>query len=171
MPLAGVMVPGRGATDRLLAAVAARLAAEGVRLRGALRVAEPDGAAGHCDARLRLLPDGPVLSITQNLGPGSTACRMDGAALEEAVGHATARLAREGGDLVLLNKFGLREAEGAGFRSLIAEALGRGIPVLTGLSETHRAAFGDFAGDLATTLPAEEAAVLDWCRAAIRARR
>ena len=170
MALAGVMVPGRGATDRLLAAVAARLAADGVRLLGALRVAEPGPGAGHCDAALRLLPDGPVLSITQDLGPGATACRMDAGALEDAVGRAAARLAGEGGDLVILNKFGLSEAEGRGFRSLIAEALGRGLPVLTGLSDAHRAAFERFAGGMAVTLPPEEAAVTDWCRAALRGR-
>jgi hypothetical protein len=167
MELACVTAAGRGATDRLLAAVAGRLSAEGVRLAGALRAAATDGVAGGCDSALRLLPDGPVLGITQDLGTGSAACRMDAGALEMAVARATAQLDAGEAQLVLVNKFGITEAEGRGFRSLIAEALGRGLPVLLGVSETHRAALGRFAGDGLETLPPDKEAVLDWCRAAV----
>lgn len=167
MGLAGVTGQGRGATDRLLAAVAGRLARDGVRLVGALRpVAKADDAAS-CDCDLWLLPDGPLVRITQDLGTGSAACRMDAGAFEEAVGLATSRLQTGGADLVLLNKFGLSEAEGRGFRTLIAEALGRGVPVLTGVSEAHRAAFERFAEGMATHLPPEEDAILVWCRSVV----
>ena len=40
--------------------------------------------AGHCDSDLWLLPDGPAARITQQLGPGAQACRMDAGAMEEA---------------------------------------------------------------------------------------
>jgi hypothetical protein len=89
---------------------------------------------------------------------------MDAGAFEQAVGLVMARLEAGGADLVVLNKFGLAEAEGRGFRALIAEALGRGVPVLTGVSATHRAAFEAFAEGMATHLPPEEDAILDWCR-------
>lgn len=168
MALASITGTARGATDRLLSGVVARLIDDGVRVTGALRPIGPAGANGPCDSDLRLLPDGPVVRITQDLGRGSDACRLDAGALEEAVGLASARLAAEGADLVVLNKFGLSEAEGRGFRALIAEALGRGVPVLIGLPDAHRAAFERFAGGLATDLPPEEEAVLDWCRAVIR---
>jgi hypothetical protein len=121
---------------------------------------------GHCDSDLWLLPDGPVVRITQNLGPESTACRMDAGALEDAVGLVTTQLRAEAADLFILNKFGLSEAEGRGFRALIAEALGRGLPVLTGVSETHRAAFERFSEGMATHLEAEEDVVVEWCRKA-----
>lgn len=160
---------GRGATDRLLSDVVARLTADGLRILGALRAAGPGTAAGHCDSDLWLLPDGPVARITQDLGPGARACRMDAGALEEAVGLATARLAREGADLVVLSKFGLSEAEGRGFRSMIAEAVARGIPVLIGVSGTHRAAFERFAAGMAEELPPDAARVLGWCRKAASA--
>jgi hypothetical protein len=166
--LATVTATERGAVDRLLEAVVARLSDNGVRILGALRATDTDGGTGHCNSDLRLLPDGPVVRITQDLGTRSTACRMDAGALEEAVGIETARLASQGADLIVLNKFGLSEAEGRGFRALIAEALGQGIPVLTGLSDAHRAAFEAFADGLAAALPPEEAAILDWCRAAVR---
>lgn len=167
MRLAGVTGQGRGDTDRLLAAVADRLTRDGVRLVGALRAVSPEAVSSHCDSDLWLLPDGPIMRITQDLGPDSTACRMDAGAFEEAVALAASRLHAKGVDLVLLNKFGLSEAEGRGFRALIADALGNGVPVLAGVSETHRAAFDDFAGGLAAHLPPEADAVLAWCRAAV----
>lgn len=164
MSFACVAAAGRGATDHLLANVAARLMQDGVRIVGALRATEPKDSSGGCDCDLWLLPDGPRARITQDLGAGSTACRMDAGAMEEAAGLVGARLAAGGADLVLLNKFGLSEAEGRGFRHLIAEALGRGVPVLTGVSEAHRAAFDGFADGSATELSPDEDAVLAWFR-------
>lgn len=167
MQLAGVTGQAGAATDRLLSAVADRLAQDGVRLSGALRPAAAGIGTGRCSSDLWLLPDGPLVRITQDLGPGSSACRMDAGAMEEAAGLATSRLLAGGVDLVLLNKFGLSEAEGRGFRTLIAEALGRGVPVLTGVSATHRKALDHFAESLVTYLPPEEDRVLAWCRSAI----
>jgi hypothetical protein len=89
---------------------------------------------------------------------------MDAGALEEVAERLTKQLQEGGIDLVILNKFGLSEAEGRGFRALIAEALGRGLPVLTGLSETHRAAFERFAEGMTIQLPPEEDVILRWCR-------
>lgn len=167
MRLAGVTGLRRGDTDRLLAAVADRLTQDGVRLVGALRLTPSAGGSGACDCDLWLLPNGPRWRITQDLGPESTSCRMDAGAFEQAVGLATSRLQSGGADLVMLNKFGLGEAEGRGFRALIAEALGRGVPVLTGVSETHRAAFEAFTDGMAIHLSPEEDAILEWVRAVV----
>ncbi|WP_417727642.1 DUF2478 domain-containing protein [Roseovarius sp.] len=167
MRLAGVTGIGHGATDRLLTSVADRLARQGVRLVGALRPVSLKDGAGHCDSNLWLLPKGPLVRITQDLGQGSTACRMDQGAFEGAVGLVTSRLQAGDADLFILNKFGLSEAEGRGFRALMAEALGRGVPVLIGVSDTHRAAFDRFTEGMAVHLPPEEDAVLAWCRAAV----
>lgn len=167
MAQASVTAGERGATDRLPGAVAGRLARDGIRLAGALRPVSRGTARGICHSDLWLLPEGPLVRTTQELGAGSAACRMDVGAFEEAVGLAASRLQAGGTDLVLLNKFGLSEAEGRGFRSLIADALGRGLPVLTGVSDIHRPAFERFAEGLATRLPPEEDAILDWCRSVV----
>jgi len=135
-----------------------------VRTVGALRAAPAIAGTGDCESDLWLLPDGPVARITQKLGTGSIACRMDAGAFEDAVGLASTRLKADGADLVILNKFGLSEAEGRGFRALIAEALGIGLPVLIGLSPTHRVAFERFSGGLAISLPPYEGAILAWCQ-------
>lgn len=163
MALACVMASGHGATERLLAGVVARLKIDGVRVAGALRAASVAAGTGYCHSDLLLLPEGPLVRITQDLGPGSSACRMDAGALESAVGLATAQLEAGVSEIVVLNKFGLSEAEGRGFRALIGEALGRGLPVLTGLSETHRVAFERFSGGMATHLAADEDVIVSWC--------
>lgn len=167
MPLASITPTARGEADRLLANVVDSLSHDGVRVLGALRDFDLSDTLKQCDSALRLLPDGPVVRITQDLGTGSMACKMDAGALEEAVGIAVARLADEGADIIVLNKFGLREAEGHGFRALIANALTSGIPVLLGVSDTHRPALDRFADGMAIHLIADEASILTWCKTAI----
>ena len=68
----------------------------------------------------------------------------------------------DGGDLVILNRFGRTEAEGGGFRDVIAEAVGQGIPVLTALRPDFAGAWSAFGGDQACELPADSNAVMDW---------
>ena len=166
MAIATVTASGGGATDRLLSDVVALLQGQGFRIVGALRHVAADGMAGHCDSDLWLLPDGPAARITQQLGSGSHACRMDAGAMEEAAGLASSRLSEQGADLVVLNKFGVSEAEGRGFRAMIADAVAQGVPVLIGVSQTHRAAFERFAGGLSEDLRPDAETVFDWCRKA-----
>ncbi len=68
-------------------------------------------------------------------------------------------------DALILNKFGKHEAEGRGFRDLIAEALSRGIPVVAGVNRLNEAAFLDYAGAMAETLPADPERIADWVQA------
>lgn len=164
--IAALPILGEGRTDRLLAWLHRTLAARGLHVAGALRTLPPDGDAAHCDAVLRVLPNGPEMRITQDLGPGSAACRLDAGAIEAVAGLAGAELDRAGGDIVLLNKFGVSEAEGRGFRALIGAAVARGIPVMIGVSGTHRAAFDAFCGGMAVEVPASERPALEWCLAA-----
>jgi hypothetical protein len=108
-----------------------------------------------------VLPDGPRLRISQDLGAAARGCRLDPGALETSVALSARRLA-EGADVLIVNKFGKHEAEGRGFRDLIAEAVGRGLPVLVGLNGRNLPAFQAFAADLAVELPPRVEALLDW---------
>ena len=76
----------------------------------------------YCDMDVRVLPNGPMIRISQNLGRAARGCRLDAGALEAAVVMAERGIAA-GADLLIVNKFGKQEAEGHGFRALIAEAL------------------------------------------------
>ena len=157
-----------GSADLLLGDIAATLAAEGLRLAGAVQVNQDRGADCSCDMDLTVLGcDGPVVRISQSLGAGSQGCRVDGGALAVAAGRA-AKVLDRGADLVIVNKFGRIEAMGGGFRDLIAQALADGIPVIVAVAPRFRAAFDDFAGDLAQAV--EPDAALGWCRAAARPR-
>lgn len=158
MRIGYVFLPERGATDAVLTEVAARLLAEGVPVAGAVQ--SNTGCDIHCDMDVRVLPDGPVIRISQRLGAGSSGCRLDAGALEVAVMEVAARLA--GARLLVVNKFGKHEAEGRGFRQMLADVAGDGVPVLIGINSMNRQAFFDFAGDLAEEVAPEHA--LDWAR-------
>lgn len=167
MKLAYTMAPGRGDTDLILASLASDLAARGIRCCGTVQINTDRPDSGPCDMDVMVLPDGPILRISQNLGPAARGCRLDAAALETAVGYATARLTPQT-QFLIVNKFGKHEAEGRGFRDLIAEALAKGIPVLVGLNTLNEPAFNDFAGGLATHVAPENQALLQWAQDALK---
>ncbi len=160
MSLAYVSLSGRGETDAFLAAMARRLEDCGFRVAGTVQTNTERDCTHHCDMDVRVLPDGPVIRINQDLGEGSTGCRLDPGALEQAVAEVASRLA--GADLLIVNKFGKHEAEGRGFRHLIAEALATGKPVLLGVNRLNQPAFERFADGLAERLPGSLDAALDW---------
>lgn len=159
--IACVVAEGRGAVDRLFHDVAERLAAEGWRLAGAVQVNCDTGDDKHCDMDVRVLPGGGVYRISQQLGRGSTGCRLNPDALERAVAEATG-LWGDGPDLLIVNKFGKMEGEGRGFRDLIARAAAEGVPVLIGVNGLNRAALEEFLGMPAPLVAAEVEAMLDW---------
>jgi hypothetical protein len=167
MKLAYTMAPGRGHTDLILQALVADLTALGLRCAGTVQINSERADAGPCDMDVRVLPDGPVLRISQDLGPSSRGCRLDSIALETAVGLVSTRLS-SGVDVLIINKFGKHEAEGRGFRDVIATAVGMEIPVIVGLNALNRAAFYAFAGGMAVQLPPEPDALRAWVSGAAK---
>ena len=168
MDLAYTMAPGRGDTDLILRKLATDLAARGLRCCGIVQINSERADSGPCDMDVQVLPDGAVLRISQDLGPSARGCRLDPAALETAVGLVTASLGR-GADVLVVNKFGKHEAEGRGFRAVIAEALALGMPVIVGVNGLNLASFQTFAGGLASPLPPDSDALADWVASAIAA--
>lgn len=158
-----IATDGQDGDDALLARLAARLAASGLALVGAVQT-DPADAAPRRDMQLTILGSGMVLAISQDLGPLADGCRLDPDGLERAVGLVAASLDRAPAppDLLIVNKFGRAEAEGRGFRSLIGRALAEGIAVLTRVGPAHRAQFDAFAQGLAERLPADPDRVLAW---------
>ncbi len=161
MKIAFTLAPERGEIDRLLASLAGRLLASGSRICGTIQINSERADWGPCDMDIKVLPDGPAIRISQSLGRASRGCRLDPGALETAV-HLVGQSMASGCDLLLVNKFGKHEAEGRGFRNVIAEAMFREIPVLVGLNPLNREAFQGFTGGLAKELPPDEAVLLDW---------
>ena len=100
-----------------------------------------------CDMVLENIATGHQLAISQDRGPGARGCQLDENCLATAMVDLQSGLA-DMTDLMILNKFGKSEAEGGGFRPLIANALDRGIPVVLGVSWRNVEAWRVFAGDL-----------------------
>lgn len=152
-----------GQADAILQQLAQDLIVQGVRLTGAVQETTRLSANQKKSMALHLLPDGPLIGISQDLGPMATGCSLDPDGLEQAVGLMAAALERQP-QILLLNKFGKQEAEGRGVRPLIGEALARDIPVLIGVGREKLPLFQAFAGDMAQELPRDLPALLDWCQ-------
>lgn len=165
MRMGYTMAPGKGDMDLLLAGVAERLLADGIRVCGTVQFNTACEGDGPCDMDVRVLPDGPIIRISQSLGPGAKGCRLDPGALETAIAECEAQL--ETASLLLVNKFGKQEALGRGFRNLIADAMARGIPVLVGLNALNKEAFETFTGGVAEPVTSDADALEAWLRAAI----
>jgi len=162
--IAAVLSDGSAPINAVLAELARRLAGEGRHIAGVLQLMPEGAPPTNCDMTLFVLPDGPRIGISQALGQHATGCRLDHEALEEAAGLVDRSL--EGGaDVLIVNKFGKREGEGAGFRQTIARAVALGIPVLVGIAEAELPSFESFVGDGADVLPASLDHILAWYRA------
>ena len=162
MKIACVTMAERGATDRLLSEVAEQLQAMDHALIGIVKVSEYQGSfANGCDMVVRVLPDGPEIKITQNLGKGSDACRLDPGAILDAVTKVETG-PMKGADLFILNKFGPEEAAGRGFCAVIGTALEHDIPVLIGVGSGSKAAFTQFAGAIPVATLDNKQAIVEW---------
>ncbi len=161
MYLAYVTTTDRGATDRLLSTVAEHLLAKGARLAGVVQTNTECADSSKCDMDVRVLPDGETIRISQSLGEHARGCRLDPAALEQAVGLVSNSL-EDSPDLLIINKFGKHESDGRGFRPVIGEALGLDIPVLVGVNGLNEEKFQDFTGGAAEMLEPDLDAIIAW---------
>ncbi|SNS01708.1 DUF2478 domain-containing protein [Antarctobacter heliothermus] len=165
MQIAYTMAPGQGDTDLLLFQIAETLAARGHATCGTVQI-NTECANGPCDMDVSVLPDGPVLRISQDLGQASRGCRLDPTVLETAVGLVASRL-QAGVDILIVNKFGKHEAEGRGFRTVIADAIDLEIPVLVGVNSLNLAPFLEFVGSDVTALEPSQDTILQWIESAL----
>jgi hypothetical protein len=133
----------------------------GIRTCGTVQINSDHADSGHCDMDVQVLPDGPILRISQTLGKESRGCRLDPAMLEQAVGLCEAELSNDP-HILIVNKFGKHEADGRGFRTLIAEALQRGTPVLVGLNALSMEAFEKFSQGIAVRLQPDISDLRGW---------
>ncbi len=158
--VAGILYPPETDIDGLLASVARGVAAAGARVGGVTQKRDATDRKGFA---LADIASGVVKPISQNLGPLSTACKLDTSIMAEI----TADLERQidaGLDLLILSRFGGREIEGSGFRSLFGRAMLAGIPLLTGVRNEHATAWAVFHGGLGVDLPPDESRALAWAK-------
>lgn len=154
----------QGQGDALLSGLAQDLGGRGWRLAGAVQMNHVFDPARPCHMDLHLLSGSGVVRISQDLGAGSSGCRLDAQSLEEVVGLVAGALQARP-QLLIVNKFGKQEVEGRGFRPLIGEALQMGVPVITSVSQINRAGFEAFAEGIAEPLAPDPQELVAWCLA------
>ena len=166
LPLAAVVYDNGRERDALLAQVADVLAAQGYDLGGAVQSNVDRPGRRKCDMYLCDLVSGEKVLISLDRGNEARGCRLDSDAFARVSLWGEQALA-VGIDLLVVNKFGKEETEGRGLRSLIAEALIAGIPVMLGVSTLNLTDLEAFAGEAVQRLPPQREAILAWCRAAV----
>ena len=145
--------------DSLLLAFARDMQAQGWRVRGLTQVLED--CPGGCAIALLDLETGARHTITQDLGAGSQSCRIDAAQVADA-SAVMRRIAGEGADLAIFNRFGSLETAGGGFAAEMLTLMTEGVPVLTAVAAKHLAAWRNFTGEFAIELPPTRDAMVRW---------
>lgn len=149
--------------DAMLASFAADLIREGHRIGGVVQYNGKKPSSPQGSMALLDLMTGRTISITQELGASSTACRLDPSGLADAA-VTVSRAIAEGVELVIVNKFSKQEAAGAGLRAEIADAVVAGLPILTAVSDKCYDDWMSFTGGYGTTLACERRVLDDWWR-------
>lgn len=143
-PITAIIYSDSGAIDAVMRTVADHLVGQGHALAGFVQRNQPCPGRARCDMILEELSSGERFGISEDRGPHARGCMLDVDELLKAVASA-ARGLEAGADLLMVNKFGKTEAEGGGFRPLIAEALAREVPVLIAVPYRNLDAWRRFA--------------------------
>jgi hypothetical protein len=152
--------------DDFLRSVTNRLRADHVSLGGTLQE-NTGGGEVLCSAMTLIdLASQRRVKISQDLGAQSEACRLDAQGLSE-IGALLDRTLDQKIELLVLNRFGTVEAEGAGLRSAFVRAIDAGIPVLTAIRPPYIEAWVEFHGGLAVGFAPDLDRVLAWCGNAV----
>lgn len=154
IPISALVYTDSVAADRALRDIAVELMEDGYRLAGLVQINAPRPGRSRCDMLLEELASGDHLGISQDRGPEARGCALDLGQLVAAMQKVRASLDGKP-DLVILNKFGKTEAEGGGFRPLIADAIEAGLPMLIGVPWRNIESWRLFAGPLSCEIHLE----------------
>ena len=145
--------------DALLRGFAADLNKNGSRAVGLVQLGHPLADPPQLSALL--LHSGDTMRLFQDLGRGSTGCKLEVGQLL-AAGSRVAQAIDDGADLVIINRFGRQEIEGKGLSYLIERALSAEIPVVIAVPDARLAAWKVFSDGMAVHLPCDRAALDGW---------
>lgn len=160
-PIAALVYTPDDHVEPILLQAAQALASRGVRLGGVLQRNLPRDPDDPCAMELEDLHSGARFALSQSLGRGSEACRLDPGSLAQAA-MAVRHALDQGVDLVMVNKFGAQEVAGAGLRDEMALAVTAGIPLLTAVGSRFLDEWAQFTGNQAVLLKPDLPAILDW---------
>ncbi len=159
-PIIAAIVPrGENGADDLVASLSFFLINQGWRVRGMTQ--EKFRKNGRCQYALVDLETGVAHAISQNLGMHSKSCALNLQSMAEA-SLILKRIADEGADIAVVNRFGKQEAMGQGFAAEMLEIMSRGIPLITIVKDEHLPVWRSFTGGVAAELPNSMKHVMSW---------
>ena len=126
-----------------------QLQQKGLKVGGLLN--KKDGQGGYIGEVICSISDDREYRILVDRGAGASGCRLDSEAL--AASSAVPREALDQGiDILVINKFGIAEAEGSGLVAEISRAVSEGVPVLSTVHDKYAEQWRSFSGDLGVEL-------------------
>lgn len=162
-PIAAIVHEERGQADVLIMQMVEQLRGAGHHVLGIVK--EPASSnPGTCKEDMILIDieRGDRYNISQDLGACSEGCTLDPSVVTEASVVLRRALAARP-ELIVVNRFGKLEMTGSGFHAEMIAIIEAGIPVITAVSTDHYAAWEEFTGGYATTLPPDAGAIAAWC--------
>ena len=165
----------------LFAAVAAELQSLGYYPCGYLQTELTKGDGANRDIFLTSLHDRDAITLSRDLAQDDGNCVTDSGVLSEVAAKLDAllegRIAAHSTtqstivpEILIVNRFGRCEAEGAGLRSVIEKACMGDIPVLIAVRPKYLDKWREFCGEYGQPLAADRGEILEWCRQVIRSR-
>jgi uncharacterized protein len=158
----GAVIHGpKAMTDALLGDFAREIQSRGFKVAGLI---QRNGDAGNdcaCVMELIDLGSGEAIQISQELGAGSSSCRVDPGGIAEAGSRLRVSL-EDKPDLVVINKFGGLEKSGGGLADELLWAMAEGLPVLTAVSGRLVDEWLEFSGGHCDLLRPDESALWEW---------
>ena len=126
-----------------------QLQQKGLKVGGLLN--KKDGQGGYIGEVICSICDDREYRILVDRGAGASGCRLDSEAL--AASSAVPREALDQGiDVLVINKFGIAEAEGSGLVAESSRAVSEGVPVLSTVHDKYAEQWRRFSGDLGVEL-------------------
>jgi hypothetical protein len=147
-PITAIVYSDGSAFETFLREATAAMAARGLRLAGLVQHSEAKPDRLKCDMHLEDLATGKRYGISDDRRPHARGCVLNPDQLARACQAAEQALSGRT-DFLVLSKFGKAEAEGGGFRGLMARALELSVPVLIGVPLVNLTSFRGFADGLA----------------------
>jgi hypothetical protein len=149
------------AVDAMLADSVQRIRESGIRVSGLLQRFGHRLTNGKRSMWLRDIATGKTLRLDRPATPDTAGLLIDPAALTRAAALMRRAIA-SGADLVVVNRFGKAEADGAGLRAEIAAAIGSGAIVLIPVRFTLLDDLEGFLGSTAPLVLPSADAIVNW---------
>ncbi len=160
-PMAAMIFSDDHRPDEILSEFAARLTDRGHRVLGLVQKGHCEGPATR-ELFATLLHTGDDVALFQDLGSCAMGCKLDVNQLLRAGATISDALARDGADILIINRFGKLEKEGKGLLFLVEQAFNANIPVLIAVPELHLDDWREFSGGLGEQFACDSAALAHW---------